>query len=221
MLTTDQLRSSRELFYNLTLRELRGKYKRSVLGWLWSLLNPLAIMGIYSLVFAVFLEVPVPIGDPSGLEIFALYLLCGLLPYNFLANSLTGGMSALVGNANLVKKVWFPRELLVASNTSAAGVGLAIEMGLLAVALLVAGNMVLPWIVPVLGLMVLQTIFVLGLALGTWVASALYGAIVALAIGAATMRAATSFWNISVRLSQAGGQSGGVSQFNRSCVPTL
>lgn len=165
MTTISDLRSSRELYVNLTLRELRGKYKRSVLGWLWSLLNPLATMAIFALVFAFFLRVPVPVGDPSGLQVFAFFLLCGLLPYNFLAASLIGGMGALVGNANLVKKVWFPRELLVAANTSAAGVGLMIELGVLCTALLVAGNMVLPWIVPALGVIVLQTVFVFGLAL--------------------------------------------------------
>lgn len=160
-----ELRESRDLYANLTLRELRGKYKRSVLGWLWSMLNPLATMAIFSLVFRFFLKVPVPEGDPSGLRFFAFFLLCGLLPYNFLSAALTGGMGALVGNSNLVQKVWFPRELLVAANTSAAGVGLLIELGVLAVALLVVGNMVLPWLLPVLVVVAIQAVFVLGLAL--------------------------------------------------------
>lgn len=165
MPTISELRSSRELYVNLTLRELRGKYKRSVLGWFWSMLNPLATMAIFSLVFAFFLRIDVPVGDPSGLETFAFFLLCGLLPFNFLSASLTGGMSALVGNANLVKKVWFPRELLVAANTSSAGVGLLIELGVLCAALLVAGNFVIPWMVPALGILALQVVFVFGLAL--------------------------------------------------------
>lgn len=165
MPTINELRSSRELYVNLTLRELRGKYKRSVLGWFWSMLNPLATMAIFALVFAFFLKVPVPVGDPSGMQIFAFFLLCGLLPYNFLAASLTGGMGSLVGNSNLVKKVWFPRELLVGANTSAAGVGLLIELGVLCTALLIAGNFVLPWIIPALGVVALQVVFVFGLAL--------------------------------------------------------
>ncbi len=61
---------SRDLVVNLTLRELRGKYKRSMLGWTWSLLNPLATMAIFSLVFGVLLKVPIPTGDPSGLKSF-------------------------------------------------------------------------------------------------------------------------------------------------------
>ena len=57
----------RELFYNLTLRELRSKYKRSVIGWGWSMINPLAMMAIYTIVFAVLLRTPPLLGEPSGL----------------------------------------------------------------------------------------------------------------------------------------------------------
>jgi ABC-2 type transport system permease protein len=170
MTTAAEIRRHRELFANLTLRELRGKYKRSVLGWGWSLLNPIAQMGVYSLVFGFFLDVDPPVGDPSGLHVFAFFLLCGLLPWTYLANALTTGMDALLANANLVKKVWFPRELLVGATVGAWGVSFLIEMGVLSVILLVAGNMVLPWLVPVVAVAILQTAFVLGLclALAVW-----------------------------------------------------
>ena len=165
MTTLTELRSHRELFANLTLRELRGKYKRSALGWGWSLVNPLLQMGIYSLVFGYFLKVEPPKGDPSGLHVFAFFLLCGLLPWTFLANGLTAGMGSLLANVNLVKKVWFPREILVAAAVGGFGVSFLIELGVLAIALLIAGNMVLPWLVPVLGVAVIEAAFVLGLAL--------------------------------------------------------
>lgn len=165
MTTLSEIRSSRELFWNLTLRELRSKYKRSVFGWLWSLLNPLATMLIFSLVFRLFLRIEPPVGDPSGLHEFAFFLLCGLLPYNMLATSLTGGMSTLTGNSNLVKKVWFPRELLIGAHTTATTVGFLIEMGVLAAALLLVGNFVIPWLIPVLLVVALQVVFVCGLAL--------------------------------------------------------
>jgi ABC-2 type transport system permease protein len=106
------LLARRDLTLNLTLRELRGKYKRSVLGWAWSLLNPLASVATFALVFRFFLQVPVPVGDPSGLHVFALYLVCGLLPWNFLANGIVGGMGAIIGNGNLVVP-WIPVVLLV------------------------------------------------------------------------------------------------------------
>lgn len=157
---------SRDLFINLTLRELRSKYKRSVLGWGWSLLNPLATMAIFTAIFSVLLKATPDPGDPSGLDVFALFLLCGLLPWNYLANSMAGGMGSLVGNANLIKKVYFPRQLLVASNTASWLFSLAIELSLLSVVLLIAGNFVLPWLPMVVFVMVVQTVFVLGVALG-------------------------------------------------------
>lgn len=153
------------MFANLTLRELRGKYKRSVLGWGWSMVNPLAQMGIFTLVFGFFLKVEPPTGDPSGLHVFAFFLLCGLLPWTFLSNGITAGMGALLANANLVKKVWFPRQLLVASTVGSFGVSFLIELGVLTVALLIAGNMVVPWLIPVFGVVLIQVAFVLGLAL--------------------------------------------------------
>jgi ABC-2 type transport system permease protein len=157
--------ASRDLWLNLTLRELRGKYKRSVLGWSWSLLNPLATMLIFTLVFRVLLRIDVPPGDPSGLDVFPLFLLCGLLPWNFLSNCLTGGMGSLIGNANLIKKVYFPRQILVGANVASWLVSFGIELGVLAAALLVAGNMVLPWLALVVVVVALLTCFAAGLAL--------------------------------------------------------
>jgi len=160
-----EIGGARDLWVHLTLRELRGKYKRSVLGWAWSLLNPIAMMLVYTLVFRYLLKIEVTPGDPSGLDVFPLFLLCGLLPWNYLANSMFGGLGGLVGNANLVKKVYFPREILVGSNVASWTFSLGIELAVLALALLVAGNMVLPWLLPLLVLVALQTAFVLGIAL--------------------------------------------------------
>jgi ABC-type polysaccharide/polyol phosphate export permease len=159
------LTSSKELFVNLTLRELRSKYKRSVLGWTWSLLNPLTSLLIYGFVFALIFGVRAPAGDPSGIDSFAMFLMCGLLPYNFLANGLNGGMGALIGNGNLVKKVFFPREILVASITASWVVSFLIELAVLAVALVFFGNVIVLWIPMVLLLVALEVVFVLGLAL--------------------------------------------------------
>lgn len=164
MTKLQEITSRRELFVNLTLRELRGKYKRSVLGWAWSLLNPLTTMLVYSLVFTLLGAVP-EIGEPSGLKNFAFFLMCGLIPYNFMANGLNGGLMALIGNGNLVKKTYFPREILVAASTSAALVQYVIELGLLVVALLFVGNVVFVWIPVILLLVAFQTLFVLGIAL--------------------------------------------------------
>ncbi|MGZ8764411.1 MAG: ABC transporter permease [Acidimicrobiia bacterium] len=165
MSTIAEVVGSNDLTWNLTLRELRSRYKKSVLGWTWSLLNPLSTVIIYSVVFAFFLKIEPPVGDPSGLHNFAAFLLCGLLPWNFLSNSINGSMASLIGNANLLKKVYFPREVFVLSTIASLVITFLIELAVLAVILLVLGNMVLPWIPVVLVIVALQTVFCLGLGL--------------------------------------------------------
>jgi len=158
-----EYKDSGDLTVNLTLRELRSRYKKSFLGWTWSLLNPLATVVVYSVIFATFLKIEPPKGDPSGLDNFAVWLLCGLLPWNYLSNGMNASMGALIGNANLIKKVYFPREVFVVSAIGSLLVSFLIELGVLAAILLVMGNMVLPWIPVVLVIVVIQSFFVLGI----------------------------------------------------------
>jgi ABC-type polysaccharide/polyol phosphate export permease len=147
-------RGTFDLTQNLVLREMRSRYKRSILGWSWSLINPLATVAIYWVVFSQFLKVLPPVGNPSGLNSFVLFLLCGLLPYRFISEALLGTTETLVGNANLIKKVYFPRELFVVSAVCSLLVTFLIELSVLSLFLLIEGNMVLPWI---------QACFVLGI----------------------------------------------------------
>lgn len=165
MSRVSELVGRRELLLHLTLRELRSRYKKSVLGWTWSLLNPLASVLIYWLVFAVFLKVQPPLGDPSGLKNFVLYLLCGLVLWNFFSGCVGVSLDAFIGNANLIKKVYFPRELLVVSGVLSLLVSLAIEAGVLCVILLVVGNMILPWIPVAIFLIVVMALFVTGIGM--------------------------------------------------------
>ncbi len=165
---------NRDLLVNLTLRELRGRYKRSALGWAWSLLNPLVTLGIYALVFKFFLRIEPPVGDPSGLHNYAFFLICALLPWNFIASGIMGGLGSLVGNSNLVTKVYFPRSILVSASTAALLVSFLIEMGVLAVVFLIAGNNILPFIPLVLVVMAIQAVFVQGIALAMGVLNVYY-----------------------------------------------
>lgn len=186
MSSAAELVARRELLWNLTLREMRGRYKRSVLGWTWSMLNPLATMLIYTFVFGVVLRGTPPAGDPSGLQVFALFLVCALLPWNFFAVSVSVGMASVVGNGGLVKKVAFPREHLVLSAVLAGLMTFGIELGVLSVVLLAAGNMVLPWLPLVVLVALLLTVFVAGIAL-------------ALAAGNVYFRDLTYLWGIVVQ----------------------
>lgn len=157
--------ASHELLWNLTLRELRTKYRRSILGWTWSMLNPLATVAIYSFVFGHLFRAEPPVGDPSGRAVFALYLLCGLLPWNFFLMVTTTGMQSVIANTALVRKVSFPREVLVFANSLHAVVQFSIEMGLLVLVLAIGSPSVLPWIPLVLVQMVLLLVFSSGIAL--------------------------------------------------------
>jgi lipopolysaccharide transport system permease protein len=161
---TDVYRS-RELLWNLTLRELRTKYRRSFLGWAWSMLNPLSQILIYGFVFGVLFQAVAPVGDPSGLDNFALYLICGLLPWNFFSLITSLGLGSVSANAGLVRRVAFPREVLVFSNVLHACVQFSIEMVLLFVVMLIAGSPFLPWIPVLLVTSVLLAVFATGLAL--------------------------------------------------------
>lgn len=157
--------SARELLANLALREIRGKYKRTVLGQLWSLANPLALMLIYTVVFSLILRVQPGPGDPSGLNVFALWLLSSLLPWLFFSSAVTMGMGSLVDNANLIQKVYFPRIVLPLSVVLSVGYTWLIEMAVLVVALTIFGAVVWPWIPLVLLTMVLLAVFAAGIAL--------------------------------------------------------
>lgn len=164
MSTSTATKRTRELLLNLTLREVKGRYKRTALGNFWSLINPIATMAIYTVVFGVFMRVEIA-PSRTGLHVFALWLMCALIPWTFFSGAISGGLGSIVANANLVKKVFFPREVLVASTVFALDVTTAIELGVLIVALTLFGQMVLPWIPMVLVLLALLTAFALGIAL--------------------------------------------------------
>jgi lipopolysaccharide transport system permease protein len=98
----------RDLFVDLFRRDLRVRYRGSVLGLAWTLINPLVLMGVYTLLFSVLLRVP-------GIETipnFPLYVLTGLLAWVFFSASVQSASTTLVGQASLVKQVRFPRQLL-------------------------------------------------------------------------------------------------------------
>ncbi|MFS0706143.1 ABC transporter permease [Cellulomonas sp. 179-A 9B4 NHS] len=159
------LRSSPELLTNLTRREVKGKYKRTVLGQLWSLVNPLAQMVIFTAVFSFILRMQPDPGDPSGLDTFSVWLLCALLPWAFFVNVVNGGMGSLVGNQNLIQKVAFPRVALPVSNAFSVAFTWGIEMTVLLVVLLVLGANALLWLPAVLVAMLVLFAFALGVSL--------------------------------------------------------
>ena len=162
---------ARELLWNFTLRELRTKYRRSFLGWTWSLLNPLAAVAIYGFVFGIVFRAIPPTGDPSGIFNFALFLVCGLIPWNFFSLINNLGLESVSANAALVKRVAFPREILVFSNVLHACVQFAIELTILCVIMAIAGSPLLPWVPVLLLTSLLLATFASGVALALAAAS--------------------------------------------------
>lgn len=140
-----ELYRSRELVLTLTRRELSSKYRVTALGHVWSLANPLAMMLVYTLVFSFIMRVQPDPGDPSGVDIYALFLLCGLLPWLFFTGVVNGGIGALIGNGVLIKKVAFPRTALVTSASLALLCTFGIEIAVLVVVLAVVNPAALMW----------------------------------------------------------------------------
>ena len=94
----------RDLLRSLVSRDLAVRYRRSALGFVWSLLNPLLMMLVFTIVFQVV--------KPQSVQNYPLFVLAGMLPWNFLAGAISGATRSVTGNAHLIDKVYFPREIL-------------------------------------------------------------------------------------------------------------
>ena len=109
-----QLVRYRSLIASLVARELKARYRGSVLGFFWSFINPLLLLSIYTFVFTVVLPNQNPAARP-----YALFMFCGILPWNWFSSSLMEASGALVSGGNLIKKVPFPAEILPLVNVLA------------------------------------------------------------------------------------------------------
>jgi len=98
----------RALIASLVARELKARYRGSVLGFFWSFVNPLLLLLVYTFVFTVVL----PASHPPELEPFALFMFCGILPWTWFSSSLLEASSVLIAGGHLIRKVLFPAEVL-------------------------------------------------------------------------------------------------------------
>lgn len=147
------------LLKNLILKDFKVRYRNMSLGVLWSVGNPLVIMGVLTFVFTVLL--------PTDQERFPVFLLAGLVPFNFFSLGWSIGTTSVADNAHLVKRVNFPREIVPVSAVLANCVHFAIQIGLLLTIAAISRVRVTPlWLyVPLLA--VLEVVFVTGLAMMT------------------------------------------------------
>jgi ABC-2 type transport system permease protein len=124
----DWLTGYGELLRTLLRREIRMRYKGSALGLLWSLVYPLVMMGVYVLVFSVLWK------SAKNIPHYPLFVLAGLAVWGFFQSGVQLGTSSLISNADLVKKVWFPRELIPAASVLAQTTSALIMVAILVVA---------------------------------------------------------------------------------------
>ncbi len=121
----------RDMIRSLVKRELRGKYEKSVLGFLWSFLNPMFQILIYNIVFTHVFN--------NDMPVYYMFLMTGILPWTFFADSLGQGTGAVLYNAEMVKKIYFPREVLVIAEVNAKLVNLLLSFVVMVVFLLFSG----------------------------------------------------------------------------------
>ncbi len=154
-----ELWQRRELLWHMTVRHLRGQYKQSVLGYAWTVVNPLSQMLILTFVFSHLVRIETP-GVP-----YALFLLMGLLPWNFFSAALSSATGSVAGASSLVTKVYFPREILPVAAVLTKVVDLAVGMLILAGLMVYFGHPPAWTSVWVPLLFLIQLLFTVGLAL--------------------------------------------------------
>jgi ABC-type polysaccharide/polyol phosphate export permease len=147
----------RELFANLFRRDFHAKYKGSVLGIAWSLLNPLLLLGVYLLVFGLIF--------PGSIPHFPIYLLAGLSCWLFFATSLQSAARSLIDSGELIKKVRFPRQLVAFSMVATQAVTFAVMLAVLIVVSIVFLPDARPYVLLSIPLAVVFAAFVAGFAL--------------------------------------------------------
>ncbi len=147
----------RELIRNLVARDLKVRYKSSVLGVAWSWLNPLLMMIVYTVFFTVALR-------DGSIPHYPVFLLCGLLPWNFSSDSVLQATGSIIGNAHLIKKVHFPHEVLPISIVLSNLVNFLIALPIFFVLALVSGASLSWWALLLPITILIQVAFTTGLA---------------------------------------------------------
>ena len=125
------VRKSATLVYHFAERESKARYKRSLLGWFWSFLNPLTTVLVYSFVFGVVYDASPPLTDNGRAENFGLYLFTGLIVWSLFTGVVNGAMGWLSSVSDLRKKIYFPTETALLGGAAANAIQTGLEAGVL------------------------------------------------------------------------------------------
>ena len=121
----------RLMIYSLVKRDLRGKYKGSVLGFMWTFVNPLLQLLVYNMVFSIIMK--------AGVDKFYLYLFVGLIPWLFFSAAITGGSTCIIAQKDLIKKIRFPREIIPISFVTSQFVNMLLSFIVVIIVSVVSG----------------------------------------------------------------------------------
>jgi len=127
-----EIYSYREMIFSLVRRDLKGRYKGSVLGFLWTFINPLLQLLVYTFVFSIVMR--------SGIEDYYLFLFVALVPWIFFSTSVSGGSSCIWAQQDMVKKIYFPREVLPVAFVTSQFVNMLLSFLVIFAVLLVSGK---------------------------------------------------------------------------------
>lgn len=153
-----ELYAYRQMVFSLVRKELRGRYKGSVLGFLWTFINPLLQLLVYTLVFSVIMR--------AGIEDYYMFLFVALVPWIFFSSALTGGAVSVLSQKDMVKKIYFPREIMPISYVTSAFVNMLLSFVVIFAVLFVTGygvNVLALLCLPVV--MIVEYVLALGIAL--------------------------------------------------------
>ena len=148
----------REMVFSLVKRDLRGRYKGSVLGFFWTFLNPLLQLIVYTFVFSTIMR--------AGIEDYYLFLFVALVPWTYFSASVAGGAGCIIEQQNLIKKIYFPREVLPISHVLSQLINMLLTFVVVVIVILISGkgvNLSVWWYLPIIVLQ--ETLLAFGLTL--------------------------------------------------------
>ncbi len=148
----------REMVLSLVKRDLRGRYKGSVLGFLWTFLNPLLQLFVYTIVFSEIMK--------TGIDDYYIFLFVALVPWIFFSTAVTSGATSILYNSDMVKKIYFPREVLPLANVTSGFVNMVLSFLVVFVVLICSGfGIEIKALVYMPIIMIVEYVFALGVVM--------------------------------------------------------